>query len=205
MATSTGSRAQKPLERSREAVIEAATQVLLHDPRASLGELAERIGIGRTTLHRHFPTRAALVRALAYDALERLATAYRTVGLEPGVGESPRGVDVQAVVGQLIEVTLPLGPRLMFLLRTVELYDDPEVLRLTSEMDVPLDAVLADAQASGSLHPGPPTWWLRETLYSLVYLAWEQIHLGRLAARDAAPLLLRTWWAGAAATDTSSR
>ena len=201
MTVSDGGQGRPPLERSREALIEVATQTLLQDPRASLGDLAQRIGIGRTTLHRHFPTRAALVQSLAYDALNRLATAYRAVGLEPGHGGAADvDVDVHAVVGHLVEVTLPLGPRLMFLLRTVELNDDPEVLRRTAAMDLPLDAVLVAGQTSGSLDGQPPVWWLRESLYSLVYLAWEQIHLGRLAAHDAAPLVLQTWWGGAAST-----
>lgn len=53
----------------------------------------------------------------------------------------------------------------MFLLRTVELHDDPELL----SRDAALDAT------------------------PFVYVAWEQIHAGRLAAHDAAPPVLRTW------------
>lgn len=195
-----------PLSRSRAAVLDAATPMLLESPGLSLGEVARRLGIGRTTLHRMFPTRTALVQAIAFDALDHLDAAYCAAGLGPSrdgrevTDATPVSAGVEVVVARLIEQVLPLGPKLMFVLRSVELHDDPEVIQRASAMDVPLDVALADSQSVGVLDPSLPTWWLRESLYSLVYVAWEQIHAGRLASRDAAPLVLRTWLRGGGAT-----
>ena len=71
------------LDRSRPAVLQAATRLLLESPELSLGELAVRIGISRTTLHRMFPTREAVLRAVAHEAIDHLVVAYTEAGLDP--------------------------------------------------------------------------------------------------------------------------
>jgi AcrR family transcriptional regulator len=50
--------------RNREAVIDAALELLAEQPNASMATIAERSGVGRTTVYRHFPHREDLVRAL---------------------------------------------------------------------------------------------------------------------------------------------
>src|SRR5262245_840420 len=55
--------------RSVESILDAARAVLADDPNASLTEIAERAGLHRVTLYRHFPTREALVQALTEASL----------------------------------------------------------------------------------------------------------------------------------------
>ncbi|HEX7306932.1 hypothetical protein [Lentzea sp.] len=57
-------------------------------------------GVGRTTLHKRYPTRADLVRAVASEALDL-------------VDEAISGVDLGTddAVDQLIARLVPLGPR----------------------------------------------------------------------------------------------
>lgn len=170
-------------------MLDAATRLLVETPSLSLGELAKRIGIGRTTLHRLFPTRGDLLAAVAHDALDHLATVYAEVGLD--------GDDPLAAVEALVEGLIPLGPRLMFLLRAHELDGDTEVTRRTAQLDAPIEAALRRAQRGGALDPELAPSWLVECLFAVIYVAWEQIELGRLAPRDATGLVLRTWLAGA--------
>ncbi|WP_345780906.1 helix-turn-helix domain-containing protein, partial [Gemmatimonas sp.] len=45
---------------ARDRIVEAAATVWAADPSATLDVVAQRAGVGRATLHRHFPSRAAL-------------------------------------------------------------------------------------------------------------------------------------------------
>ncbi|MCW2999640.1 MAG: SpoIIE family protein phosphatase [Solirubrobacterales bacterium] len=45
-------------------IVETAAAALGHDPDVSIGEIAQRAGVGRSTLYRHFETREALVEAV---------------------------------------------------------------------------------------------------------------------------------------------
>lgn len=53
--------------RSRDAILAAAREVLAKDGSAGLDAIAERAGVHRATLYRHYPTREALVAGL-YEA-----------------------------------------------------------------------------------------------------------------------------------------
>ncbi len=183
--------------RSRAAMVAAASRVLAREPSRSLGEVAAALGVGRTTLHRMFPTRADLLRAVADDALADLATVYADAGL--GASAEPDHVvdGVRQVVGDLV----PRGAALLFLLRVPELADDADLARRVAELDEPLHEALRVAQRGGAVRADVPAWWLAETLLAAVYVAWEQIEAGRLAPLDAPDLVVRTWCEGAAARD----
>jgi len=51
-------------------VLDTAAAVLAKDPAASLGQVAAAAGIGRTTLHKQFPTRLDLLVAVASRGLD---------------------------------------------------------------------------------------------------------------------------------------
>jgi len=52
-------------QRNRERILDVAQALLERDERATMAHVAEAAGVGRSTLHRHFPTRRDLERALA--------------------------------------------------------------------------------------------------------------------------------------------
>jgi AcrR family transcriptional regulator len=62
---------------TRPSLLQIATEVLVADPAASLGDVARAAGIGRTSLHKLYPTRHALLVALAEDGLDMLEHTYR--------------------------------------------------------------------------------------------------------------------------------
>ncbi|TGJ95488.1 TetR family transcriptional regulator, partial [Actinotalea fermentans ATCC 43279 = JCM 9966 = DSM 3133] len=63
-APATGARA-----RTRRAILDAAVSVFSSNQAASLGEVAQAAQVGRSTLHRYFPERADLMRAVGAEAL----------------------------------------------------------------------------------------------------------------------------------------
>lgn len=62
-------------ERSMRSILEAAERVLSANPAASLEQVAEAAGVARTTVHRRFANRQALVDALALAAAAQLRAA----------------------------------------------------------------------------------------------------------------------------------
>jgi len=59
--------------RNRDQILVAARDVVGRDgAQASLEEIARRAGVGSATLHRHFPTRRALLDAVFHDGVVRL-------------------------------------------------------------------------------------------------------------------------------------
>lgn len=62
-------------ERSMRLILEAAERVLAADPAASVEQIADAAGVARTTVHRRFTSRQALLDALAGTAVQRVAAA----------------------------------------------------------------------------------------------------------------------------------
>ncbi len=164
-------------------LLETATRVLLTDPSASLGDVAKAAGIGRTTLHKRYPTRQDLVVALAESALDV-------------VDEAVAGIDLTRpthdVLDRLVTTLVPLGPRLEFLLRFPGLEQDPRIAARLERLDQPFLAVVQAGQDTGRLRADLPAWWVLASLYAGVYSAWESIAAGRLAPLDAPKLVLTT-------------
>ncbi len=84
--------------RNREAVLEAAVRLLGQRPDASMQEVAEASGVGRTTVYRHFPNREDLVRGLFERVVgESLAMSWRLVEQDPPAAELYRQMGREAL------------------------------------------------------------------------------------------------------------
>jgi AcrR family transcriptional regulator len=167
----------------RRPLLDVAAEVLVGDPAASLAEVAEAAGIGRTTLHKQYATRDDLLRAVGHRAIDLWEQAIAGV------------VDVDGPDGglrALTEAMVPIGPQLAFLWRNPTLDRAKDVVdRWVAVEDRGL-AVVKRAQSHGLIDADVPFWWLLQTLYSLVYVASEAIRSGHLAPRDAPDLVLNT-------------
>lgn len=171
-------------------LLQTATEVLVADPAASLGDVARAAGIGRTTLHKLYPTRHALLVALAQDALDLLEHTYRDLGLDGPGHEAP------AALRRLVTALIPLGPRLEFLLRERSLDSEPELIARVEVLDAPVRAMVRRAQAENVIRANLPDEWIVASINALVYAAWELIALGRLAPVSAPELVMSTLLGG---------
>src|SRR3954469_6815097 len=63
--------------RNRHAVLEAGARLLAERPSASMQEIADASGVGRTTVYRHFPAREDLVGALVTQVAEEAVNVTR--------------------------------------------------------------------------------------------------------------------------------
>lgn len=134
--------------RTRRAILDAAATVLPTSPAASLGDIAAAAGVGRSTLHRYFPERSELLRALAMHihALSNAAIDR---------AEPSRGEPLDAL-RRVVETQLDLGPIVPFVYNEPTIMADPE---LAAHLDTG-DEVIVEVLNRVSSHPpsGPPDW-----------------------------------------------
>lgn len=188
------------LNRARRAakrpLLDIVAEVLLAQPGASLAEVAEAAGISRTTLHKHYATRDALVRAVGVRATEIWELAVDRVADEPGT---------EAGLRELLGAMIESGPQLTFLWRNPVLDEDDELTRRYIEVEKRCLAVLDRARREGVLAAGTPDWWLMQMVYALVYTAAESVQFGKLAPLDAPDLALSTLLNGLGAPKGGAR
>lgn len=162
-------------------VLDTAAAVFAKDPAASLSQVAGAAGIGRTTLHKHFPTRHDLLVAVAARACDIS---------ESVIAAAPRDPDpLRRVVVDL----LPFGAYMTLLLVQSEVFAEDAIASRTDAMAAPIAAIVA---GTGAVRTGVPDWWLVRSLHSLLSTAWDLVQAGWLAPRDAPDLVLSTFTGG---------
>ena len=146
--------------RNHEAILVAAIAVLAADPQASMHDIAQASGIGRTTLYRHFPDRSALEAAIYHRVLSE-ADSISSGLLRPET-EDPIH-DVQ----ELCVALAGLGGRYRFLTQhnASVTATDPESLR---HRGARLRAFLRSAQRADKICAEVSADWLLTVLVALM-------------------------------------
>lgn len=168
---------------TRDAIIEAAFEVFAENQAASLGDVAQRAGVGRATLHRHFPGRPELMRALAKIAMTELDEAVNQATANATTYEEGFRLSLFAIV--------PLANRQWFLANE-GLEADPEI---AAAYDAGLEELRSDvekAKKEGVFDPNVPTAWIVEAHENLIYAAWSLVRSGEATPKQAAELAWRT-------------
>ena len=168
---------------AREALIEAAFDVLSRDPSAALSQVAERAGVGRATLHRYFPNRDDLVRTLAKVALDEMDRAAD----DACEGASSYGEALRLMLGALV----PLGDRHGFLARE-PLGSDKDIDGEFERQQRETENMIDEAKREGVFAKDVPTKWIAQAYDHLLYAAWESVRAGDATPAQASDLAWRT-------------
>lgn len=145
--------------RSVRAILEAAEHVLAEDPGASMEQIAEQAGVARTTVHRRFANRQALIEALAASAKQQLMESMEDAHLDT----APPLVALHRATANTLRIKsvwrFTLGHPLA---------DTPLTAVIWSEINAGALEFLARAQREGLLAPEADLMWARRVYYALV-------------------------------------
>jgi AcrR family transcriptional regulator len=172
-------------------ILELAARLLVVDRGASMERIAGAAGVGRTTLHRHFRNRDALIRAIALDAIEECEAAIEKARLEEG--------SAREATGRLFEALIPVGERYHFLLAEAQLENDPEVVAAEGRIDAPMLGLIERGKKDGTFAAGVSSVWILNAMGALLFAAWEGVRDGHLAPRETPRLVARTLLSGVGA------
>ncbi|MFB6890044.1 TetR/AcrR family transcriptional regulator [Kitasatospora sp. NPDC056327] len=159
MSNTPGRPLRADAERSVRAILAAAERVLAGTPGASMEQIAEAAGVTRTTVHRRFANRQALIDALAAEAAVKLAEA-----IEDGHPETaPPLVALHRATANVLRVKaawgFALGPAAEQSERAARTHED--IARRCVEL-------LGRIRAEGVIAPDADLEWVRRVFYALI-------------------------------------
>lgn len=170
--------------RTRGAIVAAAASVLARDRTATLPDIAEAAGVGRTTLHRYFPDRESLIEAAVEDSIQAI---YQSVA-EAALHRGPSMDAMRRAVAAMVAV----GDRLMFVFgdpRVLEGYGAPDAV---VPPDDPVIDLIKRGQAEGVFDPEVSASWIQHVLWVLVYRGCEDADRGELPRHGITATVVRT-------------
>ena len=166
----------------REAILDAAIELLARNPGAPLADIAVRAGVGRASLHRHFASRRDLVDAVVRRCMDETGAATAAAVRDAG--------SARETLSRMLEAVIPLGDRYHFLAAVVS--DDAD-LRARHEADMEwLARMVDDLKKEEVVADDVPRAWAAAAIDAQIWIAWTETAAGRVAPADAAALALRT-------------
>lgn len=168
------------MERTHRSIVEAAVSVWATRPTATLAEVAQAAGVGRTTLHRYFADRAQLLAAVDQACQERFGEA--TLRARPGEG------DAMEALHRLCGEYLELGDHLALVIA-----DQPIVDSDTWEgSDDFMVALVERGHRDGSIDRSLSATWVVTCLWVLIYASRLVLVAGGVSRREVAAMLDKT-------------
>ncbi len=168
--------------RTRQAIIDAAVEVLARNPAASLGDVAAAANVGRTTLHRYFAERADLIAALREEAELRLIGAHHRARVTEDSGAT--------AIRRLCQEYFDLGD-ILSLMFTEQLSADTRSAE-TARCDGEFEAMVRRGHTDGSVDPELPSSWVISLLWSQLYAGWAYMAEHGLSRHEVMRLVLRS-------------
>jgi AcrR family transcriptional regulator len=153
-------------ERTVRTILEAAERVLTRDPAATMEEIAAEAGVARTTVHRRFSTREALIASLAGWASRQLEAAVD----EARPDTAPPLVALYQATANVLRVKFSWG----FSMGTA-LAKGSEVEEIQSRILDTCDRLFRRLRDSGALRADVDPVWARRVYYALIHEACQDV------------------------------
>jgi TetR/AcrR family transcriptional regulator, repressor for lfrA len=160
--TSSAATHSGPRERTRKAILDAAMTVLADQPTASLSDIAAAADVGRSTVHRYYPERTDLLRALARHVHELSNAAIDRA--------DPTHGPADAALRRVVESQLDLGPIVIFVYSEPTILADPE---LAAYLDTGDEAIVEVLNRASVDRPEYPPGWARRVFWALLDAGYE--------------------------------
>lgn len=189
----TASPAPGTTSRTRRAILDAAFTLLAEDANAAMSDVAKAAEVGRSTLHRYFPDRAALIRAMFSDASHSTERTILEAVLEQDTA--------QEAFRRLVRAMFELGPRVNFLFTESQFTEDAWNETAWETAHAPVGALFERGQREGCFDPDVDVDWFIRVLWYLMSAGWEAVSDGSLAKHEALAKTTRTLERGLLAHD----
>jgi AcrR family transcriptional regulator len=172
--------------RTRAAILAATASALAANRTATMPEIANVAGVGRTTLHRYFADRETLIYEATLDSIRVLTEAVDEAATEDGPALD--------AMRRFITAGVSISERLVFI------FGDSAVLRDIPPAQSPNEEVVINlitrGQHEGVFDPDLDPTWIWHALYALILRGCEQAIAGALPRHTVAPLIIRTFERG---------
>lgn len=168
----------------RQAILDAATEILALKPTATLQEIADYSDIGIATLHRHFSSREMLLDELALNAIDLVKKALAKIAFDYS--------DIKSSLMDIFDALIPLGNKIYFLGTAASVDENPNVVSGESSIKQPILYAIEQWKKNGLLNKNISSKWMMAVMYNLLFVAWQEIQSGNIARNDASNFLLIT-------------
>lgn len=161
--TTTSTRAlRSDSERTVHTILEAAERVLSRNPAASMEQIAVAAGVARTTVHRRFASRDALVAAMASWATRRFAEAVDAAHPET----TPPLVALYQITANVLRVKIDWSFAM-----SLALTADREATHVHADIEERCERLFVKAREAGVLRADVDPAWARRVYYALIHEA----------------------------------
>lgn len=173
------------IQKSQAAIVKAGMELLCKNSEATLSDIAEHAGVGRTTLYRLYESKDQLIKAIAMHCLESFNNA--TAHLE---SDAKSALDAFYLMFKAI---LPLAGELEFLMKLGDIAEnDPELLAIYEKQQDEIAELVEYAKAEGSISKKLPTRWIVNLMEGLFYSSWLTMSEGIMSNDELAELTFHT-------------